>query len=43
MVGGLTAYVFFKFEQERKEVYIYDLAVIQAHRRRHNATNLILP
>jgi aminoglycoside 3-N-acetyltransferase I len=40
-VGGLTAYVLDKFEQERREVYIYDLAVSQAHRRRGIATGLI--
>lgn len=27
IVGGLVAYVLHKFEQERKEVYVYDLAV----------------
>lgn len=27
MVGGLAAYVLPKFEQERSEVYIYDLAI----------------
>jgi len=41
VVGGLVAYVLAKFEQERTEVYIYDLAVIEAHRRRGIATQLI--
>nr|WP_277883972.1 GNAT family N-acetyltransferase [Nostoc sp. FACHB-888] len=33
VVGGLTAYKLKKFEQERSEIYIYDLAVAAAHRR----------
>ncbi len=33
VVGGLTAYVLDKFEQARKELYIYNLAVSEAHRR----------
>lgn len=41
VVGGLAAYVLEKFEQERKEIYIYDLAVAQEHRRRGVATELI--
>lgn len=41
VVGGLAAYELKKFEQERSEVYIYDLAVAQAHRRRGLATRLI--
>ena len=41
IVGGLAAYVLRKFEQERCEVYIYDLAVAQAQRRRGIATALI--
>ena len=41
MVGGLAAYVLRKFEQERCEVYIYDLAVAEAQRRRGIATALI--
>ncbi|MEA2786898.1 MAG: aminoglycoside 3-N-acetyltransferase [Candidatus Eremiobacteraeota bacterium] len=40
-VGGLVAYVLAKFEQERSEAYIYDLAVAQQHRRRGIATDLI--
>jgi aminoglycoside 3-N-acetyltransferase I len=30
-----------KFEQERKEIYIYDLAVKEQHRRKGIATKLI--
>ena len=41
VVGGLAAYVLEKFEQERSEIYIYDLAVAEAHRRRGIATALI--
>ena len=41
VVGGLAAYVLEKFEQERKEVYIYDLAVAEAHRRKGIATEMI--
>jgi aminoglycoside 3-N-acetyltransferase I len=41
VVGGLCAYVLQKFEQERAEVYIYDLAVAPTHRRRGLATALI--
>ncbi|MDI9239405.1 AAC(3)-I family aminoglycoside N-acetyltransferase [Lysobacter sp. LF1] len=41
VVGGLAAYVLDKFEQARSEVYIYDLAVQQTHRRRGIATALI--
>ena len=33
VVGGLAAYELQKFEQERSEIYIYDLAVSTAHRR----------
>ena len=40
VVGGLTAYVLQKFEQER-EIYIYDLAVSKEHRRKGVATTLI--
>jgi aminoglycoside 3-N-acetyltransferase I len=31
VVGGLAAYELEKFEQARKEVYIYDLAVAASH------------
>ncbi len=41
VVGGLAAYVLRKFEQERSELYIYDLAVLESHRRRGVATRLI--
>lgn len=41
VVGGLVAYVLEKFERERSEVYIYDLAVDERHRRQGIATALI--
>jgi aminoglycoside 3-N-acetyltransferase I len=41
VVGGLVAYELEKFEQARREVYIYDLAVAQTHRRRGIAKSLI--
>ncbi len=41
VVGGLAAYVLDKFEQDRCEVYIYDLAVDAEFRRQGVATNLI--
>jgi len=41
VVGGLTAYVLRKAEQERSEIYLYDLAVLAAYRRRGIARNLI--
>src|SRR6187401_279501 len=41
VVGGIAAYELKKFEQERSEVYIYDLAVAAMHRRRGIATALI--
>lgn len=41
VVGGLAAYELKKFEQERSEVYVYDLAVAEAHRRRGIATALL--
>ena len=41
VVGGLAAYQFDKFEQDRREIYIYDLAVDEAHRRRGIATALM--
>jgi aminoglycoside 3-N-acetyltransferase I len=41
VVGGLAAYELKKFEQERSEIYIYDLAVAKAHRRQGIATALI--
>ena len=41
VVGGLVAYELDKFERARREVYIYDLAVSETHRRRGIATALI--
>ena len=41
VVGGLVAYELRKFERERSEFYIYDLAVLEAFRRRGIATALI--
>ncbi len=41
VVGGLAAYVLQKFEQERSEIYIYDLAVLEDYRRQGVATGLI--
>lgn len=41
VVAGLAAYELRKFEQERSEVYIYDLAVAEPYRRRGIATALI--
>ena len=42
VVGGLAAYELPKFERVRREIYIYDLAVAEAHRRRGLARGLIL-
>jgi aminoglycoside 3-N-acetyltransferase I len=41
VVGGLAAYELHKFEQERSEIYVYDLAVAAAHRRQGIATALL--
>jgi aminoglycoside 3-N-acetyltransferase I len=41
VVGGLAAYELRKFEQARSEIYIYDLAVAEAHRRQGIATALV--
>ncbi len=41
VVGGIAAYELQKFEQERSEIYIYDLAVAAVHRREGIATALI--
>lgn len=42
VVGGIAAYELKKFEQERSEIYIYDLAVSEAHRCQGIATALIM-
>jgi aminoglycoside 3-N-acetyltransferase I len=41
VVGGIAAYELIKFEHERSEIYIYDLAVATTHRRKGIATALI--
>jgi aminoglycoside 3-N-acetyltransferase I len=41
VIGGLAAYLLPKFEQARSELYLYDLAVDEQHRRRGVATALI--
>ena len=41
VVGGLVAYELEKLEQERSEIYVYDLAVAASWRRRGIATALI--
>lgn len=41
VVGALAAYVLKKFEQERSEIYIYDLGVREDYRRLGIATGLI--
>jgi aminoglycoside 3-N-acetyltransferase I len=41
MIGALAGYQLVKFEAERSEIYIYDLAVREEHRRRGVATALI--
>jgi aminoglycoside 3-N-acetyltransferase I len=41
VVGGVAAYELRKFEQERSEIYLYDLAVAAGHRREGIATALI--
>ena len=41
IVGGVAAYLLPKFEQKRSEIYIYDLAVAETHRRRGIATAMI--
>jgi aminoglycoside 3-N-acetyltransferase I len=41
VIGGLAAYQLDKFEQDRREIYIYDLAVHEQHRRKGVATGLI--
>jgi aminoglycoside 3-N-acetyltransferase I len=41
VVGGLVAYLLEKFELQRKEIYAYDLAVHEDHRRRGIARHLL--
>lgn len=41
IIGAMAAYVLRKFEQPRKEIYIYDLAVAANRRRERIATALI--
>lgn len=41
VLGGLAGYELRKFEQQRSELYIYDLAVRESYRRRGLATALI--
>lgn len=41
MVVDLAAYELKKFEQQRSEIYIYDLAVAEKHQRKGIATGLI--
>jgi aminoglycoside 3-N-acetyltransferase I len=41
IVGGIAAYELRKFEQQRSEIYIYDLAVDEDHRRQGIAIALI--
>jgi aminoglycoside 3-N-acetyltransferase I len=41
VIGGLAAYVLPKFEQVRRELFIYDLAVAERYRRQGIATDLI--
>ena len=41
VVGGLVAYELDKLERARPEIYVYDLAVAERHRRRGIATALI--
>jgi aminoglycoside 3-N-acetyltransferase I len=41
VIGGLAGYVLPKFEQERSEFYVYDLAVAEDYRRRGVATRAL--
>ncbi len=41
VVGAIAAYELRKFEQERSEIYLYDLAVASEHRREGTATALV--
>jgi len=42
VVGGLVAYELKKFEQKRSEIFVYDLAVSEAHRRKGIATEFFM-
>ena len=42
VIGGLAAYELRKFEQQRSEIYVYDLAVAAGYRRRGVATALLM-
>jgi aminoglycoside 3-N-acetyltransferase I len=41
VIGGLVAYILTKFEKERSEVYLYDLAVSKSHQRKGVGTILV--
>jgi aminoglycoside 3-N-acetyltransferase I len=41
VIGGLTGYILPKLEQNRSEIYIYDLAILESWRRKGVATALI--
>lgn len=41
VIGAAVAYELPKFEQERSEMYLYDIAVARSHRRQGIATALI--
>jgi ribosomal protein S18 acetylase RimI-like enzyme len=41
VIGGVAGYVLRKFEQARAELYVYDVAVAETHRRRGIATRMI--
>lgn len=41
VIGGLVAHVLSKIDQERSELYLYDLAVLSENRRQGVATKLI--
>ncbi|MFV2051336.1 GNAT family N-acetyltransferase [Aliiroseovarius sp. YM-037] len=41
VVGAAVAYELMKSEQERSEIYLYDIATAQSHRRKGVATALI--
>lgn len=40
-IGAIGGYILPKFEQERSELYIYDLAVLENHRRKGVASAII--